>query len=255
MAASRLVSDGVADLHKLCAGRPAHRSATPSRTILRAPLATIVVAYAPTYGEVRGILRKNPGVTVAPLHIVDPMSDYRRYFVPGGTYFFTVVARHRAEIFATTPVRRLLGNVLRECRRRMPFETLAIVLLPDHLHTLWTLPSGDSRYSERWRWIKREFTRGWLDTKKHSPTDTRLLATRSHQPPWQRRFWEHVIRDESDLEAHFDYIHYNPMKHGHVESPPQLALVEFSSLGQARTLSDRLGAGVIQRKLPGGAGE
>ena len=75
------------------------------------------------------------------------MSDYRRYFVPGGTYFFTVVTERRAPLFEQEPACRLLGSVLRECFRRFPFEVVAIVLLPDHLHTLWTLPTGDDAYA------------------------------------------------------------------------------------------------------------
>ena len=90
------------------------------------------------------------------------MSDYRRYFVPGGTFFFTVVTEHRAPIFADAKARELLGSVMRRCFSRYPVEVVAMVLLPDHLHALWSLPRGDTDYSLRWRWIKRGFTREWL---------------------------------------------------------------------------------------------
>jgi putative transposase len=143
------------------------------------------------------------------------MSDYRRYFVPGGTYFHTLVIRNRAPLFANEKARRLLGSVIRECLQRRPLTVVAFVLLPDHLHCLWTLPSGDSDYSNRWRWIKREFTRGWLGDRKKE--QRRSKSSKRQRGVWQRRFWEHTIRDETDLENHFDYIHYNPVKHGHVE--------------------------------------
>ena len=102
---------------------------------------------------------------------------------------------------------------MRQCFLRFPAEVVAIVLLPDHLHTLWTLPPGD-RYGLRWRWIKREFTRGWLALggAEQQRSDSRRRERR--RGIWQRRFWEHTIRDEMDMESHFDYIHYNPVKHG-----------------------------------------
>jgi putative transposase len=135
------------------------------------------------------------------------MSDYRRYFVPGGTYFFTLVTENRARLFEQAPARRILGAAMRECFARFPLKVVAIVLLPDHLHTLWTLPPGDDCYSLRWRWIKREFTRGWLALggREQQRSDSRRREQR--RGIWQRRFWEHTIRDEADMEAHFDYIH------------------------------------------------
>ncbi len=142
------------------------------------------------------------------------MSDYRRYFVPGGTYFLTVVTARRAPLFAQAPARRLLGSVTRRCLARRPCEVVALVLLPDHFHCLWALPSGDDRYSERMRWIKREFTRTWLTLDGEEGPRSLSQTRERRRGIWQRRFWEHTIRDESDLEKHFDYIHYNPVKHG-----------------------------------------
>ncbi len=147
------------------------------------------------------------------------MSDYRRYFVPGGTYFFTLVTERRARLFASADARRLLGSVMRRCFLRYPVRVIAIVLLPNHLHTLWTLPEGDDRYSLRWRWIKREFTRGWLALGGTEQLRSTARVTEGRRGVWQRRFWEHTIRDETDLESHFDYIHYNPAKHGLVPRP------------------------------------
>jgi putative transposase len=142
------------------------------------------------------------------------MSDYRRYFVEGGTYFFTVVTQGRVPLFDSDVARTLLGSVMRQCLLRYPVEVIAIVLLPDHLHTLWTLPTGDDRYSERWRWIKRQFTRGWLSLGGAEQPCNASRRRERRRGVWQRRFWEHTIRDEADLEGHFDYIHHNPVKHG-----------------------------------------
>jgi len=147
----------------------------------------------------------------------DRMSNYMRNFVPGGTYFFTVVTAGRAPIFAEESARQVLGSVSRECLRRQPLQVLATVLLPDHFHCLWALPPGDSTYSERLRWIKREFTRQWLATG--GLEQRRTVSEQRRRGVWQRRFREHTIRDETDLENHFDYIHYNPVKHGYVNRP------------------------------------
>jgi putative transposase len=147
------------------------------------------------------------------------MSEYRRYFVPGATYFFTVVCERRAPLFSQGGARRLLGSVVRRCLMWRPVRVVAIVLLPDHLHCLWTLPPGDRAYPVRWAWIKREFSRAWLtDGGAEQPRAASRLQER-RRGIWQRRFWEHTIRDETDLEKHFDYIHYNPVKHGLVERP------------------------------------
>jgi putative transposase len=147
------------------------------------------------------------------------MSDYRRNFVPGGTYFFTVVTERRFPLFRNAAARTLLGRVMRECFRRYPVEVAAIVLLPDHLHTIWTLPPGDAAYSLRWRWIKREFTRSWLTTGGAEQSRNPSRIGQRRRGIWQRRFWEHTIRDEDDFEAHFDYTHYNPVKHQLVRRP------------------------------------
>src|SRR2546423_14326556 len=89
----------------------------------------------------------------------DLMADYRRWYVPGGSYFFTVVACRRAPLFSRELARSLLGDKLRECQKKWPFEVNAIVLLPDHLHTIWSLPPGDHAYPRRWAWTKKEFTK------------------------------------------------------------------------------------------------
>lgn len=91
--------------------------------------------------------------------------------------------------------------------RRFPFETIAIVLLPDHLHAIWTLPNGDSNYAIRWARIKGLVTQGISigDLRRHS---------RRERDVWQPRFWEHTCRDENDVKRCVDYVHWNPVKHG-----------------------------------------
>lgn len=143
-----------------------------------------------------------------------PMTNWRRAYVPGGTYFFTLVTSERAPILTTTFARSLLREVTSECRRQWPFEIEAVVLMSDHLHTVWRLPEGDTEYSKRWGWLKKEFTKKWLAA---GGSERRISTSRQRDRRsgvWQRRFWEHVIRDERDLVRHLDYIHYNPVKHG-----------------------------------------
>lgn len=147
------------------------------------------------------------------------MPEYRRARVPGGMYFFTLVTNGRLPLFANQFARDLLGDCFREAQARWPFQITAIVLMPEHLHAIWTLPPGDSNYSARWGWIKKEFTGRWLDGNVSIPEVSPSQARERRQGVWQPRFWEHVIRDEDDFERHFDYIHYNPVKHGHVRCP------------------------------------
>lgn len=147
------------------------------------------------------------------------MPDFRRYFVPGGTYFFTVVTAQRAPLFRDEPARTLLGEKLREQQAEAPFEMVAIVLLPDHLHTIWTLPGGDADYSARWQAIKARFTSEWLARGESEQRVADGYRKQRRRGVWQPRFIEHTIRDEDDLHNHADYIHYNPVKHGYVRSP------------------------------------
>ena len=147
------------------------------------------------------------------------MSDFRRYFVAGGTYFFTVVTAGRAPLFRKEAARRLLGGVIREKQQEVPFEIVAIVLLPDHLHTIWTLPRGDTDYSGRWKAIKAEFTSTWLALDRGEQPVTGGYRRQRRRGIWQPRFMEHTIRDEEDHHHHIDYIHYNPVKHGYARCP------------------------------------
>ena len=135
------------------------------------------------------------------------MVNYRRNFIPGGTFFFTVTLADRSSKLLVDRI-DLLRDALRVARQERPFVIDAVVILPDHLHAIFTLPSGDSDFSGRWRRIKGNFSSALIDASielKRRPNGD--LAV------WQRRFWEHTIRDESDFARHVDYIHFNPVKH------------------------------------------
>jgi REP-associated tyrosine transposase len=136
------------------------------------------------------------------------MVRYRRNLIPGGTYFFTVTLADRAAQTLTDHISDL-RNAVRRTRASQPFDIDAIVILPDHLHVVMTLPDGDADYPNRWRIIKRRFT----DAVMKSPTEVARLRN-GEVALWQRRYWEHTIRDEKDFERHVDYIHFNPVKHG-----------------------------------------
>lgn len=150
------------------------------------------------------------------------MSHYRRAFFPGGCYFFTVVTWRRRPLFAEASARRDLRRSWEVVRERRPFEVVALCLLPDHLHCIWELPEGDAAFSKRWAAIKAIFAREYLRSGERSDGRRNRSRRRSREAAvWQRRFWEHFIRDQMDLERHVDYIHRNPVKHGYVTDPAQ----------------------------------
>ncbi|HMC11779.1 MAG TPA: transposase [Pirellulaceae bacterium] len=176
------------------------------------------------------------------------MPDYRRYFVEGGTYFFTVVTASRMPLFHDPWARYFLGNAMHQERDKRPFETLAIVLLPDHLHAIWTLPPGDKGYSLRWQAIKAQFTSQWLQFGGDETSVSRGYKAQRRRGVWQARFIEHTIRDEDDLYMHADYLHYNPVKHGLAHAPkigrghpstPLFAKATMNPIGAARIVSHR----------------
>ena len=140
------------------------------------------------------------------------MVDYRRNRVPGGTYFFTVNLLDRRSCLLVEQI-DLLREAVRAVKRRRPFQIDAWVVLPDHLHAVWTLPEGDADYSGRWRSIKIAFAKGLPKTERRSA----VRLNKGERGIWQRRFWEHTIRDDADYAAHVDYVHVNPLKHGLVE--------------------------------------
>ena len=139
------------------------------------------------------------------------MVRYRRNLVPGGTFFFTVTLLDRHSRALVEHVEALRA-AMRDIRRSHPFAIDAVVVLPDHLHIVMSLPDGDADYPNRWHLIKRRFTESVMKS------GTEVARRRSGEPAfWQRRYWEHTIRDDGDFERHVDYIHFNPVRHGLVD--------------------------------------
>ncbi len=136
------------------------------------------------------------------------MVRHRRNFVAGGTYFFTVTLADRRSSALTDHV-DVLRAAVQTTRHAHPFTIDAIVVLPDHLHVVMTLPANDADYPNRWMLIKRRFTEGLTKSGASLPR-----RRNGEHAVWQRRFWEHTIRNDSDFERHVDYIHFNPVKHG-----------------------------------------
>jgi putative transposase len=143
--------------------------------------------------------------------------QYQRAYIPGGTYFFTIVTYQRRIVFSSPGAVDNLRNAFQYTLRRMPFTIVASVILPEHMHFIWTLPQDDSNYSTRWRLIKSHFTHHWQGKGTIEVNASR--QEKGEADIWQRRFWEHLIRDEADLNRHIEYIHYNPVKHGLVRTP------------------------------------
>jgi putative transposase len=147
------------------------------------------------------------------------MSDYRRAIEAGGMFFFTLVTHQRRQLFTEARARGNLRQAISEVRERWPFEIVAVVVLPEHLHSIWRLPEGDTDYSTRWACIKKRFTALWtMEGGIEGSISATRKAHREHGV-WQRRYWEHRIRDEKDMIHHVNYIHYNPVKHGLVRCP------------------------------------
>ncbi|MEZ6047814.1 MAG: transposase [Planctomycetaceae bacterium] len=147
------------------------------------------------------------------------MVQYRRSLQPGGCFFFTVVTYNRRPLLTSELARICLRASIDKCRSMLPFTIEAFVLLPDHLHAIWTLPPGDSDYSKRWGLIKAEFTKTYLAQIGLEESLEIELVGDNRRAIWQPRFWEHTIHYEEELENHLNYIHYNPVKHGLVNSP------------------------------------
>jgi REP-associated tyrosine transposase len=139
------------------------------------------------------------------------MSRYRRAYVEGGVFFFTVTLADRSSDVLVRHINRL-RRIYMSVQERHPFETIAICVLPDHLHAIWSLPPGDANFSLRWSLIKSGFSRGLPGDMQRSSSK----IARRERGIWQRRYWEHAIRDDADLERHVSYIHFNPVKHGYV---------------------------------------
>jgi putative transposase len=162
------------------------------------------------------------------------MSDYRRYYVKGGTFYFTVVTYSRQPILTTDQGRLFLRQAIQQVRDTRPFELVANVLLPDHWHLVMQLPPGDTKYSLRMKRIKEEFTTRWLEEGLPESQVTAAQQHKGERGIWQPRFWEHTILDEEDLERCVDYIHWNPRKHNlvaRVRDWPWSTFHQFVELG------------------------
>lgn len=167
--------------------------------------------------------------------------EYRRAKIAGGTYFFTVVTHNRRQFLCEPDNISLLRDAFRCIMQNHPFKIEAIVILPDHLHCIWTLPDGEDNFSTRWRLIKEYFSR------KCAPQYCNQISTsrkkKQEKAIWQRRFWEHQIKDEKDFINHAEYIHYNPVKHRLVQSPKDWEYSSFSRYVKAGIYDLNWGAG------------
>jgi putative transposase len=162
------------------------------------------------------------------------MPSYRRPFIPGGTFFFTVTTNDRQPVLTEPAILAALRYAVWQTRRTLPFTIVAWVVLPDHMHAIWELPPDNADFSLRWARIKQAVTRVYVDSpfarEARSPSRTK----RREGTLWQRRFWEHQIRDGDDLVRHVEYIHYNPVKHGHVSRVREWPHSTFHKYVQAR---------------------
>lgn len=145
------------------------------------------------------------------------MSTYKRLYQSHSMYFFTVVTHDRYNLFSNANEIAKYYSALHKVKLRYPFRLIAQVILPDHLHAIWHLPHHDHDFSIRWRLIRCYFSLTISAPHNH----------RKEKAVWQRQFWEHLIRDENDFIYHMDYIHYNPVKHGYVDTPQQWAHSSF----------------------------
>ena len=158
------------------------------------------------------------------------MSHYRRVYQAGGCYFFTVNLMHRRSNDLLVQHVDKLRDAVVYVKRKWPFRIHGWVVLPDHYHCLIQLPENDSNYSLRVRMIKTRFSAALPNSESRSLTRQK----RGERGIWQRRFWEHLIRDDRDYRLHLDYVHINPVKHGlvkNVEDWPYSTFHKYASLG------------------------
>jgi putative transposase len=182
------------------------------------------------------------------------MSNYRRANIKGGTYFFTVVIYRRQTFLCNENVRNALRNGIQNTQTPHPFTIDGWVLLPDHLHRIWTLPPNDAAFGIRWAMIKRFVTKRCGPDLHRDDWMSELKRRRKESTIWQRRFWEHLIRDERDYEKHMDYIHYNPVKYGYVKNVIEWPYSTFHRYVRQGVYAEGW-AGVIDVQEKGGYGE
>jgi putative transposase len=145
------------------------------------------------------------------------MPNYRRVKIKGGTYFFTLVTYQRQRLFSLPHIRLMFLDAVDYVKKYHPFQLIAYCILPDHVHLICQIPEDDDNYSIRISLIKRRFSKQYISHYGSQPQKNVSYEKRQETGIWQRRFWEHSIRDDEDLNRHFDYVHFNPVKHGLVE--------------------------------------
>ncbi|RKU16658.1 transposase [Candidatus Poribacteria bacterium] len=166
---------------------------------------------------------------------------YRRVKVKGSIYFFTLVTHNRRPFLCYPDNVELLRQAFQYTMQRHPMKIDAFVLLPDHLHSIWTLPDDDHNFSMRWRLIKSYFSRHCQG--KYDGIVSTSRRDKQERAFWQRRFWEHVIRDDKDFVNHIEYIHYNPVKHGLVDAPKDWEYSSFHRYVRAGLYDEMWGSG------------
>lgn len=169
---------------------------------------------------------------------------YRRAFVPGGSFFFTVVTAGRRPLLSSSDSVNVLRNAFRVVRIKHPYELDAIVVMPDHLHCILTLPPGDADFAKRWRLIKTWFTKNYDPKLRKTPK--RAQIARGEKSVWQHRYWEHLLRDDTDFIRHVEYIHYNPVKHGYAAAPIEWSYSSFCRYVDAGIYPADWGSGEIK---------
>lgn len=174
------------------------------------------------------------------------MPNYIRSQVAGATYFFTVTLAQRNTRLLTDNI-DLLRSAYQRANSLHPFTTIAICILPDHVHAIWQMPKNDGNYALRWRLIKSQFSRNFSANEQRSNSKIK----RREKGIWQRRFWEHQIRDEVDLQRHVDYIHYNPVKHGLVGSVKDWPYSTFHRYAKQGMVAKNWGSNVEEKGMFG----
>jgi len=176
------------------------------------------------------------------------MTGYRRRYGMGRRFFFTVVTHRRRQFLTDDAARRCLRESWEIERQRRPFEVVALVLLPDHLHCIWKMPADDDDYSLRWSQIKHGFSSRYKQCGGLESAQSESRLKKREAGFWQRRFWEHRIRDEVDLQNHIDYIHYNPVRHGYVKRADEWPYLTIAKYGSSEYI-ERLMAGDVAEAL------
>ena len=172
------------------------------------------------------------------------MSRYRRANTAGATYFFTVVTYRRQRFLCDEDVRDALKHAIQKVRTDYPFTIDAWVLLPDHIHSIWTLPPNDANFALRWQLIKRYVSRACRARLNHTEWMSASKTKHRELTIWQRRYWEHQIRDDNDYAKHMDYLHFNPLKHGLVNNVKDWPYSTFHRYVKAGVYDERWGVGL-----------